>query len=309
MKRKNKLLAGSLTGLLALTVFVYWSGTTGTSTNVRKDIFRAEGLDEVDRVTLASAQGQVALAFDEVRWRVNDAFNADRNMIDVLFATLAQAEAVRPVAAKIRDSVNQRLDKNGVMVSLYSKGKLKKSFVAGGNERKTQAYFREVDEQTPYVVVIPGYRVYVSGILEMDETCWWDKFVFGFNWRNFKQLETSFPANPRDNFVIRMNHDSLMVEGIAVADTARLHTFLDDVSLLTVDRYLTGGQDSLSKAAPEMKIVVRDLADRQYALSVYSPSGADGGNYPALVRETQPALVDRRSIQKILRTKSYFVKK
>ncbi len=40
---------------------------------------------------------------------------------------------------------------------------------------------------------IPGYRVYVSGIFELDESGWREKRVFAFNWQNFQKLDAHFP--------------------------------------------------------------------------------------------------------------------
>ena len=86
-------------------------------------------------------------------------------MIEVLFATLQQAEPKRPVSPSIRDSVRQDLRQRGVRVSLFSSGVKEVGFYAGGNMKKTQAFFsHEQKDETPYVITIPGYRVYVSGI-------------------------------------------------------------------------------------------------------------------------------------------------
>ena len=49
--------------------------------------------------------GNVTLKYNGSRWKVNDEFNADPIMIDVLFATLQQAEPRRPLAASLKDSV------------------------------------------------------------------------------------------------------------------------------------------------------------------------------------------------------------
>ena len=127
-------------------------------------------------------------------------------MIDVLFATLQQAIPRKPVAAALSDSVSQYLQKDGVNVSLFADGNLEKSFFAGGNLQKTTAYF-QLPGSVPYTMVIPGYRVYTSGIFELKASGWKQKYVFGFNWRNFQRLEAEFPANHGYDFKVIMNKE------------------------------------------------------------------------------------------------------
>lgn len=292
--------------LLVTTTLMYWQMNTGSSLDVDKDAFKVEGLDKVDRVVLESPRQKVELKFNGARWKVNDQYNADRGMIDVLFATLQQAEPKRPVAVRIQDSVSRELNESGTHVSLYAGTELKKKFTAGGDPQKKQAYFKD-DGNTPYVMVIPGYSVYVSGILELDENGWRDKYVFGFNWRNFQQLEASFPTDPDNDFKIVMKDNRPEVEGIVQADTARLNDFLDNVSLLRADQFVNSGKDSLLQEKPLMHISVTDIASRQYKLAVY-PNQVHSKNYPALVQDSLPAVFDQQKIRNILKPKSYFRK-
>ena len=153
----------------------------------------------MSQVTLQSDAVTISLEFNGGRWSVNEKYSADPAMIEVLFATLQQAEPKRPLAVSQSDSIASHLRKEGVKVSLLSNGSLVKTFFAGGNTARNQAYFLGEDEKVPYLMNIPGYRVYVSGIFELDESGWREKRVFAFNWRNFQQLEASFPKRKTDN--------------------------------------------------------------------------------------------------------------
>ena len=61
----------------------------------QKDIFKVEDLKAIDRVELRSGKDTISLSFSGNRWMVNGSEPADRDMVDVLFATLLQAEAKR----------------------------------------------------------------------------------------------------------------------------------------------------------------------------------------------------------------------
>jgi hypothetical protein len=303
-KRKNILLLISFVALSLASVAVYFAISADTSYDIDTGLFRVEDFQAIDRIVMSNSQRTVELKFLNNRWSVNDRHVADRNLIDVLFATLQQAVPKRPVAERIQDSVSRELEKDGTRVSLYSGNELKKEFLAGGNEQQTQAYFRLIDGSTPYIMVIPGYRVYTSGILELDENGWRDKYIFGFNWQNFKTLKATFPGDPQKDFSIVMKDRAPVVEGVVEADTSRLYTFIDDVSLLAADEFISNA-DTLKNAQPLIQISIEDIASRVYSLAIY-PKPPQSNQFPGLVQGTDPALFDQKKIHPILRSKAYF---
>src|SRR5687768_5266548 len=254
---------------------VFYVGKTDGAVDVDPFMFKDFDFKSVDQVVLESRTGRVDLKFNGTKWKVNNQFDADPSMVEVLFATLQQAEPKRPLSPGVQDSVNTVLKLQGVKVSVISGGEPLLTFYAGGNEKKTQAYFGTEDEKLKsYLVTIPGYRVYASGIFELPEKEWKNKYVFGFNWRNFQRLEVEFPQNDRDDFQVALNDNYFSVEGLAAVDTAKLNTFLDDVSLLTVDEYLDGNifADSVPKLPPVMLLKVKDVGQRVYTLEIFRPS-------------------------------------
>jgi hypothetical protein len=302
----NKRLFVSLIVLIGATIALYFFSNRETAEKVDGSIFKVEDLKTIDRVTLESRSGKVSLNYKSPGWVVNDQYATDTRMVQVLFATLQQAEPRRPVASSIKDSVLTDLQEKGVTVSLFEGEQLVKSFVAGGNDAKTQSYFQD-SKGDVYIVTIPGYRVYVSGIFELDESGFRDKYVFPFNWQNFKSLKAEFPEMPSENFNVLMDNDFFTIEGLASTDTSKLNTFLDDVSLLTCESYLSSAiADSLVKMKPQMVITIEDIANRIYTLAVYQPKGKNDV-FGLINRE--PAHFDLSVIRAIIRPKSFFAKR
>lgn len=304
-KRKNIFLLISFLALSTACVAVYFLIRADASiNNIDASLFRVDDFKSIDRVVMSNSQRKVELKFVNNRWSVNDQYVADKNLVDVLFATLQQAVPKRPVAARILDSVSSQMEKTGTHVYLYSGNELKKEFLAGGNAQRSQAYFRESNGGTPYIMVIPGYRVYTSGILELDANAWRDKYIFGFNWQNFKRLIATYPDDPKKDFTIVMENRIPVVEGITAADTSRLYTFMDDVSLLTADEFISDG-DSLKSKKPLMRISIDDIANRNYSIDIM-PQPLQSSQFPGLVQGTDAALFDQRKIHPILRSREYF---
>lgn len=307
-EKRNKRLAFLLLVLVSASVAVYWFGRGENSFTPDKHLFNDYDLQSINEVLLESPQGKVRLHYTNSRWQVND-MPADPNLIQVLFATLQQAEPKRPVASSINDSISAFLEKQGVKVSLLSGQQAVETFYAGGNLRKTQAYFKKAGNDESHVMTIPGYRVYVSGIFELDALGWRDKLVFNFNWQNFKSLEISSQKS-EGNFTVVMGDREVTIKGIAEADTARLNAYLDHVSLLTVDEYVANsGQnlDSLARIPPVLAIRINDVANREYTLQLYPRAGKK--SFYGWINASQWAVFHENKIIPILRSKEFFIKR
>lgn len=309
LEKRNKRQFFLLVMLLGVTVIVYWLGHSEDHFSVDKESFRNFDIISVDEVILKSPERSTTLKYTGSRWAINDEYIADPGMIDVLFATLQQAEPKRPLASSAQDSVAAYLRQNGVKVSLSAAGVLQKSFFAGGNTAKSQAYFMDRDDGVVYLMTIPGYRVYVSGIFELDVSGWRDKSVFGFNWRNFQRMEVNFPSRPTDNFVVAMDDSYFSIQGMTQVDTTKLNDFLDDVSLLTVQRYTaaTKQADSLSKTAPLVDLLVIDVGRKEYRLQLYPPSDKSG-QFMGLINASQWAEFPNGAINRVIRPRAFFGK-
>ncbi len=309
-EKKNKRSLVLLIVLLSATFIAAWFRGGDVEKATDPDIFRGYDLKTVDQVILESPQQKVELKYNGRSWRVNDAFAADPSMVEVLFATLQQAAPKRPLATSQRDTLASILRADGVKVSIVSNGTLEKSFYAGGNSEKTQAYFMLAGEGLPYLMTIPGYRVYVSGIFELEESGWREKRVFAFNWRNFQQLEVSFPGDPSQDFRVALEDQFFTISGMDSPDTTKLNDFLDNVSLLSADEFAPASAtlDSIGKQKPVVTISVRDVAAREFKLSVYPPRGK-GNRYPGILNGKQWAYFSQENVSAVVRPRKFFEKK
>lgn len=295
--------------LLIGTAVVFYLGTRKSNDHVDENMFRLADYTAVDKVVMASPEGERTLSYNGAKWMVNDSLVADRNLIDVFFATLTQALPKRPVSVKLQDSIADQLKNSATKVSLYVGNNVTQEFYAGGNRQKTQAFFMNVEDDQPFVMEIPGYRVYVSGIFELDANGWRDKYVFGFNWQNFLHLEAAFPERSKDNFSISMADRMVRVDDMVEQDTARLNNFLDAVSLLKVKQYVdTEMTDSLVRQEPIMNIRVLDLAKREYLLSIY-PTEKGSRDQFGLLQGRYPVVFDARSFRDLIKPRDYFAGK
>lgn len=309
-EKRNIRLLISLCLLSALTAVVLFFITRSEKQLIDKSVFQVADLKAINKVILEKQNEKIELTFDGARWKVNGNL-ADRAMIDVLFATLQQAEPKRAVSEKLADTIKAELNVDGVRVTLMKDTEPELTFWAGGNQAKTQAYFAPVDEDEVYVMVIPGYRVYTSGIFELEEAGWKDKYIFNFNWRNFQSLDVLVTDNPANNFEIAMGKSYFEVKGLAQVDTTKLNDYIDAISLLTADYYLTKSETAENSdvfaATEAVEIRVHDIGGKAYSLKLYPKPGEE--QVLGMFQGTQAARFDARKIAPLLKNKSWFAPK
>jgi hypothetical protein len=302
--RRNKQLAVSLGVLLMVSAGLSWFSREEERPAVDRDAFALIETEKVNRVTLTRASDTVTLAYDGARWTVNGR-DADVQMIKVLMATLRQAEPHRPVAARMIDTVNAQLARRGTRVTVEQNDGTTLTFLAGGNRGKTEAWFVKSGEAQPYIMIIPGYRVYVSGIFELEAAGWRNKRIFDFNWRNFKSLTASYPKVPTSGFTVEMKQRYFGIRGLDPVDTTKLNDYLDAVSLLLAKRFVTGTVDTVKRGAPVARVEILDIADRRYSLELFAPVGDEAEAFGRLP-DGQWVAFDRADIAALLRRRGWF---
>ncbi len=278
-------------------------------TEIDQGIFKISQFEKIDQVILVSPMGKINLKYDGSRWRVNEKWDADPKMITLLFATLQQAAPKRPVASSMKDSVNQQLSMHGIQISLIENGNTKMNFLAGGNAIKTETWFQKEGDLQPYVMNIPGYRVYVAGVLELDENGWRSKRIFDFTWRNFKSLSSRYLKEPKQSFEIILKDRYFGIKDLAAVDTTRINDYLDAVSLLFASKFVSAGQpkmDSLVATEPAVRIEIKDIASRVYILELFTPRKGDNEVYGRLA-DGQIVALEKSKIAEIVRRRDYFL--
>lgn len=309
-EKKNIRLLASFLVLTMVCALFYFFGGASNQIDIDTSMFKVVEGSTINRIELESTTGKVTLDFDGTRWSVNNTYEADRQLIKLLFATLEKAEPKRPVSESQMDSVNTLISRGGVEVRLYEGENIVQSFRGGGNEQKTETYFQKSAGQPAYLMVIPGYRLYVSYILELDESGWRDKRIFNFNWRNFKSLNMIVPGDPSQNFSVSFKDQFFGISGIAEVDTTKLNDYLDAVSLLSAEQYLKPGYsssyDSLLKATASFRIEVSDISEKTYSLDLFAPLKNDP-NVVGRLDENQAVLFNRNNILPIARKRGFFV--
>ncbi len=309
-EKKNIRLLISLFAISGVCILLVFFGGRSERADVDKNLFKVDDQTQISKIVLStpSKNQEIEIRYDGTKWMVNNSFEADNQLITVFFATLLQAEPKRPVAETLQDSIANRMEKQGIRVTLFEGEQPVKDFWVSGNDQRSETYFQLAEDKKSYLITIPGYRVFVASLFELSEAEWRDKRIFNFNWQNFKSLKAHFAQQANQDFTISFANQLFGIEEVEVADTTKLSTYLESVFNLQADQFNTnssGRYDSLLKTTPAYSITVMDIASRTYKLEVFPPLKGEQVILGRL-NDNLSALFNPKQIAQISRKRSYF---
>ncbi|HNP18823.1 MAG TPA: hypothetical protein PKL31_10345 [Fulvivirga sp.] len=306
-KKKNKRLLVVLGVALIITMVTYWLDRPTNELDVNKDLFSLSDPVNINKVTLKSPASMVTLIFENGKWRVNDRYEADPQRINVLFAILKQVKVRRQSAKNQQTALDSLFSLNGSVVNFYEGETIVKQFEVVGDPGKSLTYMEDATTKDKYLVEIPGYRSYLAGLFELDESGWRNPLVFNLNWANLQDVKVNYYGEADNSFEIVFEDRDYTVAGIKEVDSLRLTDFLDDVSLLYVDDYLTKeelGQYNGILDKPFASINIKDIGNNDYSLTVFSK--IQKSKYLVKIDSLDYGLLEEKLLKKVMRPRSYF---
>lgn len=308
--KKSTRLSIILIALIALSAFISFLGEKDTSTAFDADMFAVKDTTAIVSVRVSAPGHAVELTKNLNGWTLNDTLKADPNMIQVLRSILSQVKVQRPVARLNHAEIVSDLEKNGCKVSVSFEDGAVSEYIAGGdNSKKTAFYLRDNDA---YVVQIPGYNHYISGIFELTSSQWRDRLLFSSTWRSLKSLKLDYTDKP-ESLNIYFDKKFLTVENVEKLDTTALMDYLQQYEYFQINDYLEKGKypryDELAKSTPLAQLSIRDIDQtKDTDLSIY-PLLEGEAFYLISDNNGEMMVIDSGRMSKILSKKDQFISK
>jgi hypothetical protein len=105
-----------------------------------------------------------------------------------------------------------------------------------------RSYF--VKEEKVYLMQLPGYQSYVSGIFEVPENDWRDRVIFDGIWQDMVSLKIN---RPNDEEIEFLYDDRLLRIQNQQADTVEVMNFVERFNYFFVDQFLPEDHIALEK--------------------------------------------------------------
>lgn len=284
---------------------------TTSSLEVEETLFAVEDTTSIQRIELQQQGGDMqVLKRQQGYWELNNAYRADPQLMALLMSVLHNVEVKRPVASNQQQGVEQSLLENGSQVRIYDREGLLQEFYAGGNEQEQISYFMK--NGTAYVMELPGYANYISGIFSLNEGNLRNRTLFASNYLNLQEIKVEYPQAEQD---VRIEYDGkrLQVEGVPQPDSTQLLGFLSLFENLQAVGFVNAREfpdlDSLMQQDPIANIIVTDLQNPDgKQLQLYPPAPEGRYRLGYLPAEQQAVLLDERLARMLLVDRSQLMK-
>ena len=309
-KKKNIGLIILIVLLTASAVILYFAGGPSTRVNFDATKFTVQDTAAITKITISGNSVNNTLEEINGTWWVNNKYLLDPSMKKVLMAVLYNVRIHRTAPKNQVTAIKKELDNSGYKVSIYGNDNLIESFTAGGNNISI-SYFMN-DDADPYVVHLPGYDSYVTGIFQVSENDWRDRLVFSTSWMGLKKLAMEYPGKKQDDFTITSGKNLPVVEGIARPDTTNLMQYVEMFQTFAVDQYLDSGRvakyDSLAMTRPWAVLTVDAISLTRPCTIEFFPRLNGDRLMVGKLQGNQIVLFSYDRIKEIFKSHSYFGK-
>jgi hypothetical protein len=302
MTRKNWALAIILIALTAVFGMMLSRKQPVSTLQLDRGLFTVTDTTALDLIVLRQPDGlEQRLERRQGFWQLNGTYAADPSMVRLLMSVLSQVQVRRPVARNQQEEVLRQLEQQGVEVEL--RGDSNQRFLVGGREADRISYFARGNQA--YVMELPGYSSYISGIFYLKQSDFRNKMLATLNSMNFQALDVEYPADTAQNVRIRYRNNLLGVEDIIRPDSSVLFQYMMIYEPLEIAGYLSPGEDplydSLLQTPPLARFRMRTVGNSEgVQLQLYPQLAGRRYRLGYLPRQKEAVLLDERLAQAML---------
>ncbi len=299
------------TGLVALFVVLKNTSFGGGSDTTKKIAIDSSSLS---KISLTYKKETTILTKGQLKWQVNNTYNARPNLIQLMIVGLSKVEIKRPVAEENKKKITAYLKRNGIQVEAKGDEWSRKFLISSNENDANSSYYLEEGSEEPYIVYVPSFSGDMANLLKMTEIDWRSKELFISSPMSLQKIAVSYPAFKTSNVAITWNAKTFNVMGVTKVDSTKVITYLSQFEHVTIDNYVYLDSasiiTSLRKNAPQAIIEVSDLNPAgNHKLSIYSESKDPKGIYAIVEPENQLVTMKPETLFRILVRKEFFEKK
>ncbi|MEP1096112.1 MAG: hypothetical protein ABJG78_13440 [Cyclobacteriaceae bacterium] len=256
------------------------------------ELFVIENINEISSVVISKDGEKIELTKESANWKLNNAFEADQNFLQVLFSILNQVKVKRVVGA-----LEQPISRNVAIE--FSSGEVA-TFDFTSDALGTSSYF--IQDGSTYQVEVPGYRDNVVNIFQLTEDQWKSRIVFDGSWRTIQRLNLTSKSK---ELTISFVNQFFEVDGVSAIDSSGVVDYLNQFQLFQANEMISRGRfpdlDSLMNTTPSAILTIDDIQnDAATTFSIYP--NLTGQTYQLVTKNNEVMMVfDRRRIQSLLK--------
>lgn len=313
MNKRTIRLSATLFILISISCLLALSDSKNNSKRENLDIFQISDTTSILSIEISRGEDLITISRTDSGWTLNQKYPVDPSLIKIISNILQRVTIKRPVSRLSNEDIINEINETGSKITVTKKNGDNLSFSAGGNATKTIAYYLIHGENRAYIVEIPGYRNYLSGIFELTANQWRDRKLFTSSWRTIQYLNIDYQNRDRQDVIIAFKNRFLDIEGVASMDTTALLNYLSQYEFFQINDFLEPGgyprYDSLKATTPFVKLGLKDIdPDKNKQLLIY-PKIAGERFFLVTDQTNEMMVIDEKRMKNLLVEPGQFISK
>jgi len=292
--RKSLLLVIVLAVIAAFMLLNNRSGTFRKESNT----FAISDTSNVTKFFLADKSNNTVKVERSVggNWVLNDKYEVNPTMVQVMLKTFASIDIKEPVAKSVRNTIIRLMAGKSIKTEIYQRvyrinifdriklfphEKLTRTYYVGdATMDNSGTYMLMEGTEEPYIVNIPGFRGFVSTRYSALEGDWRSHSIFRFRVPDITSISVSFNEKPERSFrVTNLNNKEFTLtslidnRSVEQFDTVRVVEFLSMFKNLNfesiLDEMTQTKRDSILSQPPTYEITLVDKQGKSHSLKTW----------------------------------------
>ncbi len=258
--------------IVLLSVFSCTNSTIKSS----KIDFAIKDTSLVDSVLIKGADTLI-LSKNLGTWFVNNTYKADNQKVNALLNSMKLLDLNSTIPKNGVDLISKQI-KNDVLVEIFSKNKIIKSYYIGKYIEGSGNYLMLADAEIPYIVHIPSYDFDLRKNFTTDIKQWKSLILFNFKINQIKNIYVKdninnsefYLSNNIDNFELSLRPNSSIITD---ANQDKIENYLSRYKNVKFEKFFYNVEqttiDSLLNETPIFEINIKNNTNKQINFKAY----------------------------------------
>ncbi|MCG8476708.1 MAG: hypothetical protein MI784_14680 [Cytophagales bacterium] len=169
--KKNTFLLLLFLGLGLANALLFFKDYDFSKPAINYELFAVDRPQDIDAVVISQGRLAYRLEREKSGWELNGK-TVRPKLIELLLKVLKDNRIEQALSKEASKKTAPILQKNGILVSVESKGLPVLEFYAGGDRSRTTSYLLEKGSRQVYTAGLPGHDSFIAGLFEIPETEW-----------------------------------------------------------------------------------------------------------------------------------------
>lgn len=170
-------------------------------------------------------------------WLLNNDLTTDNQLVRIALVFIQDVKVRRNLEVGEKSRVEEWFQLKGASVTLSDEKGDETNMQLTSDPENSKTFGRIGNEWME--LYIPGYQEFVGGIFYLSENQWRSKEMLSVSWLNLDELTFS---GSRTDLNIQYENDFLMVQGVAVLDTAKMMDYISYFEQFSVNQFLDSAE-------------------------------------------------------------------